>query len=414
MVILFVYIPRFFKMAASNTLITNDIIAKLVLMEFKNNLVLAKSCNRQYQALFTNETGTTIRVRKPTRLLSAEGATLVTQPILQRTTPLTIDQRRHVGIDLTTEELTLQLNDFQANVIRPAMQRLANDVDTSIYNAAIGSIYNYVGTAGTAPASIGTVINADAKLNASGVPMKDRFCIMSENDGAILKTALYNTFNEKFNSKIILDSAMGNLAGFDFYTAQNVQRPLAASTSAYGTPVISGAGQSGPTLVISGVTSGMTFYAGQEFQIAGVNAVNPISLNDTTQLANFVVNTTTTAVGTTVTLPITQADGVTGIILTGPYQNVTVGPAANAAVTFQATHTKNIAYHKEAFTLAMINLYAPKETGAWARNMIDTDANIALRVVRQYNIGTDKDVVRVDALWGVRCFGEYATVIMGS
>lgn len=378
-------------------------------MEFKNQLVLAKTCNRQYQPLFDNDTGTTIRIRKPTRLTSASGAALVTQSIQQRTVPLTISNRQHVGITLTTQELTLQLDDFQANVIRPAMQTLANVVDTSIYQAGINTFYNYVGTAGVAPNSLPTVINAGAKLNMFGVPRSDRFCIMSENDGAVLKGGLYNLFNQDFNSEIILEGSLGRLSGFDFYTAQNVQRPTASSTT-YGTPLVNGAGQSGTSLIVNGLTNGMTIYAGAKFQIAGVSAVNPISYNSTTQLANFTVANTVTADGSgNATLTITP-----GIQLTGPYQNVTALPITGAAITFQATHTMNLAYHKEAFTLAMINLYAPKETGAWARNLVDKDANISLRMVRQYNIGTDEDVVRVDALWGVGAFGEYGVDLMGS
>ncbi len=397
----------------ANTLITNDIIAKMVLMEFKNNLVLAKTCNRQYQHLFDNTTGRTIRIRKPTRLTSADGATLTTQDIIQRTVPLTVDHRKHVGITLTSEDLTLELDDFQANVIRPAMQTLANDVDTSIYQAGLAGLFNYTGTAGTSPNSIGTILDMDGKLGALGVPEEDRFCIMSKKDGAVLKSSLYNTFNQNFNSDIILRGQMGQLGGFDFYTAQNVQRPTAAS-AAFGTPAIAGAGQSGSTLNIDGVTSGMTIYKGAVFQIAGVESVNPISYNSTTNLANFVVTQDATAVGTSITLNIETGTGNEGIILTGPYQNVLVGPADNALITFQPTHTKNLAYHKEAFTLAMINLYAPKDVGAWSRNVIDKEAGVALRVVRQYDIGTDADIVRVDGMWAVKCFGGYGGIIMGS
>jgi hypothetical protein len=393
----------------SNTLITNDIIAKLVLMEFKNNLVLAKTCNRQYQNLFDNTTGRTIRIRKPTRLLSAEGAILVTQNIEQRNTNLTIDHRRHVGITLTSEELTLQLNDFQANVIRPAMQELANQVDMSLYNAGVPAFYNYVGTPGTSPNSLQTVIDAGSKLDSFGIPSQDRFLIMSTKDGGVLKGALGNVFNSAFNSKILLDSAMGRVAGFDAYTAQNVLQPTAAS-AAFGTPLVNGAGQSGTSLIVDGLTAGMTIYAGCLFQIAGVYAVNPISRVSTTQLANFVVASDVTADGSgNATLTITP-----GTQLTGPYQNVTALPANNAAITFQSTHTKNLAYQKEAFTLAMINLYTPKSGVVFAKNMVDASAGVALRMIRQYDINTDEDKVRVDALWGVKAFGEYGDVVMGS
>lgn len=396
----------------TNTLLTNSIIAKMILMEFKNNLVLAKTAKRQYENLFATDTGDTIQIRRPTRLTVSDGPTLQTQDIIQRTVPLQIAYRKHVGISLTSKELTLQLEDFQSQVIRPAMQSLANVVDSILYSTAVASVYNYVGTAGTAPNTFATINNAKAKLSSYGVPMTDRYLILSENDGAQLQSALYNTFNQNFNKDIILDSMMGRLAGFDCYTAQNVQRPT-AFTGSIGTPVVNGAGQTGTSLVVSGLTAGITINAGTVFQIAGVNSVNPISYSDTTQIANFVVATTVTADGSgNATLTIAP-----GITTSGPYQNVTAGPANSAAIIFQATHTKNLAYHSEAFTLAMINLWSPKQgetNGAYFQNLVDKDANVALRMVRQYGIGNDQDTVRVDVLFGTDCFGEYACGVMGS
>jgi hypothetical protein len=408
--------------AMANTLLTNDIIAKLILMEFKNNLVLAKTCNRHYENVFSTETGTNVRIRRPTRLVAADGATLVVQNIQERFTNLTINQRKHVGIQLSSQELTLQLDDFQAHVIRPAMQSLANQVDASIYNSGTENIYNFVGTAGTAPATFSTANLANAKLNQFGVPKTDRYAILSENDGASMQSALYNTFNQDFNKKIILDSSMGRLAGFEWYTAQNVVRPAVLVGASFGSPIVSGAGQSGTTLNVSGLTAGITIKKGTLFTIAGVNSVNPISYVDTTQLANWVVSADVTADGGGLAaIPVNNGSGAgtgaQGIILTGPYQNVVSGPAASAVISFQARHTKNIAYHSECFTLAMINLYSPppsQNTGAYFKNLVDKDANIALRMVRQYDIVNDVDICRVDALWGVQCFGEYGTIIMGS
>ncbi len=171
-----------------------------------------------------------------------------------------------------------------------------------------------------------------------------------------------------------------------------------------------GAGQTGATLLIDGITSA-TLAVGTVFQIAGVFAVNPISYNSTTQLANFVVTTAVTSTGSA-TLAIDPP-----IITSGAYQNVTNAPADNALITFQPTHTINLAYHKEAFTLAMINLYSPpanQNPGAYFKNLVDKDAGISLRMARQYNIKTDEDTVRIDALFGVKCFGEYMTRVMGS
>ncbi len=385
-------------------------------MRLKNKLILAKTCDRQYQNVFSggdSPTGETIRIRKPVYLQSRTGATYVDQPIIQKYVPLTIDQRKGVDVSLTTAELTLDLNSFTESVIDPAMAVLANDVDSYLYDKAINQFYSYSGTAGSAPNSMQPVLNIGAKLSAMGVPMDNRFGILSENDGAVLKGGVGNLFNENFNSKIILDSKMGRLNGFDTYTAQNVVMPTAAST-VFGTPAINGAGQSGTTLVMDGVTSGMTIYAGCVFQIAGVYAVNPITRRSTTQLANFVVLNTAIATGGNITVTISCGSGNEGIILTGPYQNVTNAPADNALVTFQSTHTKNLFYHKQAFTLAMINLYTPTKGVIYGTNMIDKDAGISMRYIRFYDGIQDKVLGRFDIYFGGLAFGEYGGILMGS
>lgn len=401
---------------STNTLITDDIVAKTALMRLKNFLVLAKTCDRQYQNVFSggdSPTGETIRIHKPVYLSVRNGATYVDQPIIQKSVPLTIDQRKGVDVSLTTAELTLNLNSFTESVIDPAMAVLANSVDSYLYDKAINQFYNYEGTAGTAPNSMTPILKMGAKLSALGVPLQDRFGIMSENDGAILKSGVGNLFNSDFNSKIILDAKMGRLNNFDMYSAQNVTMPTAAST-VFGTPLIQGGGQSGTTLVIDGVTSGMTIYAGCVFQISGVYAVNPVTRRSTTQLANFVVLNDATAVSTTITLTISCGSGNEGIILTTPYQNVTNLPADNAPVTFQPTHTKNLFYHKQAFTLAMINLYTPTKGVIYGANMIDKDAGISMRYIRFYDGIQDKVLGRFDIYFGGLAFGEYGGIVMGS
>lgn len=400
----------------ANNFITDQIIAKTALMRLKNKLTLTKTVDRQYQNTFSggaSPTGETIRIRKPVYLQSSDGPLFSEQNIQQKSVNLTINQRKKVCVALTTAELTLNLNSFTESVIDPAMAILANDVDSFLYDKAVNQFYNYTGTAGTAPNSMVPVLNIGAKLSALGVPMENRFAMMSENDGAILKSGVSNLFNENFNSKIILDAKMGRLNNFDMYTAQNVVMPTAAST-VFGTPLINGAGQSGTTLTIDGVTSGMTIYAGCVFQITGVYAVNPVTRRSTTQLANFVVLNDATAVSTSITITISCGSGNEGIILTGPYQNVTNAPADNAAVTFQPTHTKNIFYHKQAFTLAMINLYAPTKGVQYSANLVDKDAGISMRYIRQYDIKTDQDLARFDIYFGGDVFGEYGGIVMGS
>lgn len=393
----------------ANTLLTNNVIEDFALENFKNELMMTRTIRRQYEKFFDTDTGRTIRIRQPVRMLAAQGRVANLQNIEQRYTDLKIDQRLHVAINLTDEELSLELNDFNKSVMVPAMRTLANAVDSAIYARCI-DVYNYVGTAQTAPATYTVINQADSLLNSLGVPKNgERYLAISNYDGAILKPGLTGFLDEKFVDPILRDANIGKIAGFQMYEAQNVQRPYV--TTVTGTPLVNGANQTGNSLVIDGVTANQIINKGTVFNVTGINQVNALSKTDTRYGTRFVVTSTVQADGSgNVTLPIYPA-----IEPIGQYQNVTGSPADNAAVTFQIQHTLNIAYHRDFMTAAFINLYAPKAAeGAYSSNIVDTDSNLALRMTRQFNAVNMTDLVRFDVLFGLACFPEYATRVMGS
>lgn len=394
-----------------NTLLTNDIILKTALMEFENNLVLAKTARRDYQDKFDNTTGSTIRIRKPTRYEGRTGRVMQPQPIAERYTQISVSDMIGVDVEVTSQELALQLDDFNREIINPAMVTLANLVDSSLYNLSL-QYFNFAGNAGVAPNSFGVVSQAAAVLDRFGLPEEDRFLLLKSDDAASLKTSLYNTFNEKFNTDIIMRNSMGNLSGFDCYSVQNAIRP-SSGTQALGSPIVSPGGQSGSSITMTGVTANAVVKAGTLFTIAGVNSLNPTSRTDTGQLWQAVVFADATADGSgnlTVTLGPSN-----NIILTGPYRNVTNPPAANAVVTFQLTHTKNLFYHREAFAFVSVRLpEVAMGNSAWQKNMVDEKAKVNIRMTRQYQINQDVDAIRFDILPAYAVFPEYGGVLMGS
>lgn len=396
----------------ANNLLTNDIILRTALMEFTNNLVFAKTARRTYQDKFDPTTGGTIRIRKPTRYEARTGDNISVQPINEQYTQITVGEMQGVDVEVTSRELALQLDDFNREILNPAMVTLANKIDSLLYASAI-RVSNFVGTAGTPPNSFAVANQANALLNSFGIPQdKNRFMLLKSFDAAALQNALYNTFNENFNKEIILQGSMGNLASFDCYSVQNVTRPAVGTvTASLGAPAINGANQSGTSLILDGMNNGDTIKTGRVFTIAGVNSLNPTSREDTGQLAQFVVMADATVSGGGVTLTININDQ--GITLTGPYRNVTNAPADNALVTFQDVHNINLAYHQEAFALVTIKLPEGAD-GAYQRNMMDPKAKINIRMTRQYQIGNDKNVIRFDVLPAVKCFEQYATRVMGS
>jgi len=60
-------------------------------------------------------------------------------------------------------------------------------------------------------------------------------------------------------------------------------------------------------------------------------------------------------------------------------------------------------FHPEAFVLAMADLDA-ELPGAEVSRVADNELNVSLRYTRQYDIGTDQKMARIDALYG---FAEF-------
>jgi hypothetical protein len=199
--------------------------------------------------------------------------------------------------------------------------------------------------------------------------------------------------------------------GFDIGMDQNVQVVTSGSRT---NGTVSGAGQTGASLLVTGLGAGGTVAAGDTFTIAGVFAVNPQSRQSTRVLRQFTVLTAATADGGgAATLSIFPA--INTAASNGQYQTVTAGPANSAVVTWDVAastqYTVNMAFHKDAFTLATADLMVP---GGVDMAGVRQHKGISMRMVRAYNINSDVFACRFDVLFGVRpIYAELACRIAG-
>ena len=76
---------------------------------------LIRGINRQYDKSFAVEgakIGSTLRVRLPDRCLVTDGAALGTQDDNEQYTTVSITSQKHVGLNFTTAELKMNIDDF--------------------------------------------------------------------------------------------------------------------------------------------------------------------------------------------------------------------------------------------------------------------------------------------------------------
>jgi hypothetical protein len=387
----------------ANSLLTIDMITRKCLEILENNLVISRNVNKEYDDSFAVEgakIGSTLRIRLPDRALVTDGAALQVQDDNEQFTTLTVSSQKHIGINFTTAELTMQLDDFAERVLKPRISQLASSVDADVANA-YKSIFNTVGTPGTTPATALVLLQAQQKLNESASPMSPRYATVNPAANAGLVNGMTGFFNPTGTiSRQFKTGMMGEgVLGFD---EMNMSQSIVNHTtgSRAGTILVNEtvATQGQATITLDGLTSATTVTAGDVFTIAGVNAVNPQTRLSTGSLQQFVVTAAQTASsGDMVNMAISPPMYTAANALA----TIDAFPANNAAVTFVGTastaYPQNLVYHKNAITLATADLLLPQGVDMASRQVHN---GVSMRIVRQYDINNDRMPCRVDVLYG--------------
>ena len=385
----------------ANSILTIDMITRKALEILENNLVLTRNVNRQYDDSFAVEgakIGSTLRIRLPDRALVTDGAALQTQDDNEQYTTLSVANQKHIGINFTSAELTMQLDDFAERVLKPRISQLASSIDADVANA-YKNIYASVGTPGTTPSTSLVLLQAQQKLNEAAAVMSPRYATVNPAANAGLVEGMKGLFNPTDTiSKQFKNGMMGmGVLGFDEVNmSQSIKQH---TTGAWGTSITVTSAittQGSTSLPISFTGSSKTWNVGDVFTIAGVNAVNPQTRESTGSLQQFVV-TAVAAGSSTATLSVSPA------MYTADQALATIDafPAASAVVTMLGSaatqYAQNLVYHKDAITFATADLLMPQGVDMASRQVHN---GVSMRIVRQYDINNDRMPCRIDVLYG--------------
>lgn len=385
-----------------NTLLTIDMITRKALEIFENNLVITRNINRQYDDSFAAEgasIGSSLRIRLPDRALVTDGAALQTNDVTQQFTTLRVDSQKHIGVNFSTAELTLQMDDFAERVLKPRISQLAASVDADVANA-FRTIYNAVGTPGLTPATSGVLLQAQQRLNEHAVPMANRYATVNPAANAGLVEGLKGFFNPTSTiSRQFKSGMMGEgVLGYDEVNmSQSIQQFLTGTRAGAHTVTTTVATQGQATINLTG-TGTQVIAAGDVFTVAGVFSVNPQTRQSTGSLQQFVVLASNTAAGGAYTnVSISPAM----FTATNALATVDAFPQASAVVTFLGAAStlfpQNLVYQKDAITLATADLIMPQGVDMASRQVHN---GISMRIVRDYDINNDRMPCRIDVLYG--------------
>lgn len=208
-------------MTVTNSFILPSVVAREALMILSNNLVVGNLVYRGYQPEFAgSKKGDTITIRKPASFRVDEFETAIDpQGIQEGSTTLKLEKHFDMSFELSTKQLTLELNDFSEQVIKPAMVNFAEHIDAYLHSKYVE--LNEIEGDGTVNA-ITDVIGLDRKLMELKVPMAGRTAIV----GPVTKSRLLGL--EAFHRADIrgaaalpalTEASMGRVMGFDWYGA---------------------------------------------------------------------------------------------------------------------------------------------------------------------------------------------------
>lgn len=329
--------------------------------------------------------------------------------------PLTVNRLWGQDMQISDQDLTMTIDRFGERYVEPAVEIIANLIDGEGTDQAV-NVYNFVGSPGTTPSTLATYAQTRYVLANHAAPMqgmKKAMVVSPEMEVAVLGFGP-NLFNpvQEISRQYTEGTMSGNglILGYKWSMDQNIRRQTVGLT-ATSTPLVSGANQSGSSLITSGwAVSTQILNRGDIISVVGMNAVNPISYKDTGQLRTFVATADVTSTsGGAATIPISpdiNADN------TSPFQTVVNLPTSGNAVnvygltgstplgTISGVSTPcSLAFDKNAFVLVVARLEKPGGM-EWSEEVNNPRIGLSVRLVRGYDIRTNQKYTRLDVLGG--------------
>ena len=416
-------------MADPNTLITATMIAREALRLLKNNLVMGSQVYRDYETEFpgTPKKGGTVQIRKPVRFNVTKSRVRSSSVITEQYITMNVTTQAHISWAFDSNELTMKIEDYSERYIRPAAAKLANTVDgdlAALYSDVWNVVYESSGF--VTPHTFMVLAKAQQRLDEEGVPPEDRCVVFNPAAHWAMANALVGLYGpQEAQEKALRKGYLGKIAGSDIYMDQNIKTHETGNMHDTGSTnsdvvLVASTGAALITGIVVGATANKTIELynfrttaniatllaiGDWFEIANVFAVNPMSGESTGTRRQFIVTAdvsggskTEVTTGGSVTVSI-QPD----MINTGPYKTISTVPAGATIAYFYETNKKNypqnLAFHKNAFALVFVPLQKPDGV-AFAETV--TDEGYSIRVVKDYDIDNDLEVIRLDILYGVK------------
>lgn len=357
----------------ANNFLTPQIVANEALMVLENNLVAADLVHKDYSKEFAH-VGDTITVRKPAKFTAKNfvGQT-VDQYADEGSVKVTLDHFRDVTVPVTSKEMTLDIKEFSAQVVTPAIHALSQAIDSDIIAEGIAHAGSTV--SGTANATdLKDIANIAKAFDLKAVPVQQRRLLVNPTHKyRYLTTDNLSKVSYAGSSDALRSAELGSIYGLDTYMSQNAPDTLAATAgTATAAKVSCTAGES--KVALSAVTANTgTFKKGDGFILDGY-------------LYRFAADATA------------ASGAVAEVAIDQPIHRTIDAASAKTVYLIRTTHS--LAFHRNGLALVTRQLELPM--GANKAAIASSKNGLAIRVVYDYDITRKTDRVSFDVLYGVK------------
>ena len=208
----------------ANTFLTIDMIAKEALMILRKNAVMAGLVHRDYSKEYVAGVGDTITIRKPATFTVkdfVESTGITVQDATEEKQTVKMDKFYDVSFAVTSKDLTMNISDFSAQLLVPAMMAFRDKIDAEIIKVAETATHTVTHAEGLiAPAD---VISARKLLNDGATPLSMRSLVVgTQAEADLLSSELFVSAEKVGSTEGLREASLGRKFGFDTYVDQNV------------------------------------------------------------------------------------------------------------------------------------------------------------------------------------------------
>lgn len=223
----------------ANAFLKAEVIAAVALERLRRELVLPRLVTRMGAADFTGAKDDTVNLRVPSILTARDyewrtrNNPIVIDALEEVTIPVVLDKHVYSAIQVTDEELTLDIVSFTTQVLQPQVIAVAERLESLIAEVIEGATYAATDvpyTEGSDDGFYRALVDARKILNDAHIPMGGRVALIGSTvEAAALKESAFRDAGQSNSTDALRNATIGQVAGFTVVATQSLPEDFAVA-----------------------------------------------------------------------------------------------------------------------------------------------------------------------------------------